>query len=182
MNQTVAFDIINIVLDDRFTDQFQFGRVHLTIACHDGWQWRPLDTGLGGTTGEYTYACASAVYAGHLITCGHFATAGGVPCNYIARWDSQQWHAMGSGMNDVVHAFTVYNGQLVAGGSFTNAGSVVCNHIACWDGYVWAPLGRGVDGSDAALPRKMLALQSPGASIGHSPSKGIYVGAVAGWW
>ena len=34
------------------------------------------------------------LYAG-----GYFTTAGGVPANYIAKWDGSAWSALGSGMN-----------------------------------------------------------------------------------
>ena len=34
------------------------------------------------------------LYAG-----GGFTTAGGVPANYIAKWDGSAWSALGSGMD-----------------------------------------------------------------------------------
>src|SRR5438067_1420692 len=50
---------------------------------------------------------------------GGFAKAGGVPANYIARWDGASWAPLGSGMNARVYALAVMpNGDLVAGGIF----------------------------------------------------------------
>ncbi len=51
-----------------------------------------------------------------------FTTAGGVPANYIARWDGASWSALGSGTNSTVFALTVGDGELYAGGQFSTAG------------------------------------------------------------
>ena len=67
--------------------------------------------------------CAAlTVYNGELIAGGRFTTAGGVTCNYIARWNGATWQPLGAGMNGDVYALTVYNGELIAGGYFTTAG------------------------------------------------------------
>jgi hypothetical protein len=60
---------------------------------------------------------ALTVYNGELIAGGGFTYAGGVTCNYIARWNGSQWQPLGTGMNNWVYALTVYNGELIAGGS-----------------------------------------------------------------
>ncbi len=66
--------------------------------------------------------------------------------NNIAKWDGSAWSALGSGMNDAVHALAVDgSGNLVAGGSFTTAGGVSANHIAKWDGSAWSALGSGIN-------------------------------------
>jgi hypothetical protein len=88
------------------------------------------------------------VYNGELIAGGGFTTAGGVPANYIARWDGSSWQPFGSGMNSSVSALTVYNGEIVAGGGFNIAGSVTAYRIASWDGSFWRALGIGIGGDD----------------------------------
>lgn len=80
---------------------------------------------------------ALTVYNGELIAGGEFTHAGGVPANYIAKWNGYSWSPLGSGTNAQVKALTVYNGQLVAGGHFTLAGGVEVNFIAQWDGTSW---------------------------------------------
>jgi hypothetical protein len=91
-----------------------------------------------------------SLYAG-----GVFTMAGDTPANYIAKWDSNSWSALGSGMNSYVHAMAVYddgNGAaLYAGGSFTTAGSVSANYIAKWDGASWSSLSSGVNDRVFAL-------------------------------
>jgi len=62
------------------------------------------------------------------------------------------WQALGSGVNDYVHALNVdANGDLYAGGDFTTAGGNTANHIAKWNGSAWSALGSGVGGTVTAL-------------------------------
>jgi hypothetical protein len=100
---------------------------------------------------SYCSVRALTVYNGELIAAGAFTTAGGVTCNYIARWDGTSWQPLGTGMGYPgyesycsVRALTVYNGNLIAAGAFTTAGGVTCNCIARWNGTAWQPLGTGM--------------------------------------
>lgn len=82
------------------------------------------------------------VYQDDLIVGGAISHAGGVPANFIARWDGTSWSALGSGLNGFVNSMTVYNGELIATGSFITTGSgTVVNRIARWNGTSWLPLG-----------------------------------------
>ena len=86
-----------------------------------------------------------ALYAG-----GTFLNAGGVPANYVARWDAQSmvWSALGTGTDALVEDLVVFDDgggpALYAGGWFSAAGDVPTNGIAKWDGQSWSPLGLGV--------------------------------------
>lgn len=87
---------------------------------------------------------------GELYACGGFTQAGGTAANCVARWDGQQWHALGSGLTadggaSAGSAF-VWDGKLVVGGIFTRAGAANASNIAIWDGNVWSPMGDGFDG------------------------------------
>jgi ribosomal protein L27 len=107
-----------------------------------------------GVTGTY-YQRVSALAVGpdgSLYAGGDFTTAGGVPTNYIARWDGSQWHPLGSGVgggdDPRVHALAFGpDGSLYAGGYFTTAGGVAANSIARWDGFQWYPLDGGTGGA-----------------------------------
>ncbi len=82
------------------------------------------------------------VYQDDLIVGGAISHAGGVPANFIARWDGTSWSALGSGLNGFVNSMTVYNGELIVTGSFITTGSgTTVNRIARWDGTSWLPLG-----------------------------------------
>jgi hypothetical protein len=91
-----------------------------TAAMATEYEWLPSEgtPGVGGpvfataTWGPDGPGPASEL----LIAGGGFASAGGVACNCIARWDGSAWQPLGSGMNNEVYALTVYNGELIAGG------------------------------------------------------------------
>src|SRR5690606_34199989 len=94
----------------------------------------------------YDDGSGPALYVG-----GFFTTAGGVPANRIARWDGQNWSAVGVGMTSgpggQVRALAAYDDgtgtALYAAGSFLEADGAVVNRIAKWDGTQWLPLGDG---------------------------------------
>lgn len=82
------------------------------------------------------------VYQDDLIVGGAISHAGGVPANFIARWDGTSWSALGSGLNGFVNSMTVYNGELIATGSFITTGDgTTVNRIARWNGTSWQALG-----------------------------------------
>jgi hypothetical protein len=82
------------------------------------------------------------VFQGDLIVCGGYInTAGGVPVQGIARWDGQNWHAMGTGANAFPGepaSLTVHNEKLIAGGDGGFGASAPV--VAEWTGQHWAPL------------------------------------------
>jgi hypothetical protein len=104
--------------------------------------WKPLGNGINNGTSDTTYAVTS--YNGKLIYGGRFSAAGGVNVNNVAAYDpvTNQWSALGSGINGQVKALIVYNGNLYAGGEFLNPG----NNIAVWNGSTWQNLQQGTDG------------------------------------
>lgn len=136
------------------------------IAKWDGSTWSALEgphgTGIGGswvTTLEvYDDGTGPALYVG-----GDFEMAGGVPANYVARWDGEEWSALedtgGNGANYQLESLVVYDDgsgpALYVGGSFATAGGKTVNHIAKWDGTTWSPLvgpgGIGVNDEVEAL-------------------------------
>jgi hypothetical protein len=127
------------------------------IAKWDGATWSSL--GAMHLVGRLSWVLAlttfddgngSALYAG-----GDFTSAGGVPANYVAKWDGSSWSALGSGMNSTVKALVVLDDgsgpALYAGGTFTSAGGVAANRIARWDGTGWSALGDGMNNGVEAL-------------------------------
>ncbi len=94
---------------------------------------------------------ASVVYNGELVVGGRFTCAGGVPANYIAKWNGTSWSALGSGLNGWVNALTVYNGNLIVGGQFSQAGSTQVNYLAKWNGNSWSDVNGDMGANVAAL-------------------------------
>jgi hypothetical protein len=95
------------------------------------------------------------IYNGELIAGGYFISSGEVYSPGIARWDGEEWHAMGPqtslGMSGPVLALCVYNGELYAGGNFQYAGGTICNGIAKWTGSTWQSVGIGMSGGEQTI-------------------------------
>lgn len=94
---------------------------------------------------------------GNLYVGGKFNRIGGIEANNIAKWDGDNWQALGSGIEDdpyqnaTVRAIAVMGDDLFAGGNFSHAGGVPVNHIAKWDGENWSDLDEGLNGQVQAL-------------------------------
>jgi hypothetical protein len=121
---------------------FQFGFVR---AGDEQW-----DTGFSvpGVNGEVRAIVmdGSNVYIG-----GRFTLAGDKVINNIARWDGNQWHAMGEGLTcesgeAYIYAIVVIGGTVYAGGSFDRSGSTILNNLAQWAGNAWVGIGGGWNG------------------------------------
>jgi hypothetical protein len=122
------------------------------IAQWDGNAWSPLGSGMGDPLPSTSvYVKALAVSGTNLYAGGTFTTAGGNAANSIAKWDGNNWSALGSGMDNNVLALATSGTNLYAGGDFTTAGSTAASYIAKWNGSSWAALGSGMNGSVHAL-------------------------------
>jgi len=133
----------------------------------------------GLSTGMNDWVHALTVYNGDLIVGGQFTSAGGVPANYIARWNGSSWSPLGTGTNAEVDALTVFNGELVAGGRFTFAGGVELNFIAKWDGTSWNDELGGVGSSVTSLTvyqNRLIVggyfIEADGSPAGYIASRG----------
>ncbi|HRI61005.1 MAG TPA: T9SS type A sorting domain-containing protein [Saprospiraceae bacterium] len=110
------------------------------IARWNGVQWDSLGSGLSGSiagTPALLYPHQMTVFDGDLIVCGNFLKAGGQTVNGIARWDGQNWSALGEGFNNTVYGVGIFDGVLYAGGAFTASGSTTLGRIARWNGAAW---------------------------------------------
>ncbi|HUW82104.1 MAG TPA: immunoglobulin domain-containing protein [Phycisphaerae bacterium] len=121
--------------------------------CEPVWDVTIGMPGFGATVDAlavYSYGASTMLHAG-----GAFTTAGGKSANYIARWDSAAWSALGSGLNNRACALTVFNDgggdALFVGGWFTSAGGQVASRVARWRNGLWSPVAGGVNHRVAAL-------------------------------
>jgi hypothetical protein len=122
---------------------------------------------------------ALAVSGTDLYAGGQFTTAGGVPANYIAKWNGSAWSALGSGVNGgTVWALAVIGTNLYAGGNFSMAGEVSANNVAKWNGSAWSALGSGVDGTVWALAVSGTNLYAGGD---FQTAGGVAVNSIAKW-
>jgi hypothetical protein len=86
-----------------------------------------------------------------VIVGGKFSQAGTVTAGKIAKWDGQQWSAMGSistASNDYVQDIEEYQGSIYATGVF-NFTSL--KHLARWTGSTWTIVGPGLGNPGIAM-------------------------------
>jgi len=160
-----------LVIGGGFT---QVGGVNANGIAHwNGSVWAPFATGLaplGHTVSALTVwdPDGAGPLPGQLVVGGSFTTAGGTPCNGIARWDGAAWQPFGSGLSGFVNALTTWDpdgpgpspAQLVAGGYFSINGGV-CG-VVRWDGAAWQPLGSGIALSNGSSQVRSLATMRSG--------------------
>jgi LPXTG-site transpeptidase (sortase) family protein len=145
----------------------------------DGFQaadlWSALGSGVNSSVLSLEKDGSGNLYAG-----GSFTSAGGVPANYVAKWDGSTWSPLGSGANSFIFALEVDgSAKLYAGGLFTSAGGVPANRIAKWDGNSWSALGSGMNGTVYAL-----ALDGSGnlyAGGNFTSAGGVPASSIAKW-
>lgn len=121
------------------------------IAKWNGFFWSPLGSGLDAPVADgarslvvFDDGSGPAVYVG-----GFFNSAGNVPGTAnIAKWDGENWHAVGGGTNGRIRTMHVFDDgsgpALFVGGSFTEAGGLPALRIAKWDGRSWHPVTTGM--------------------------------------
>jgi hypothetical protein len=139
--------------------------------------WMNLGSGADNSVWALAHDGAN-VYAG-----GDFLTAGGVPANYVARWDGTTWSNLGGGMNGTVYALVRAGANLYAGGAFTTADGATVNYVAVWNGASWSPLGTGMDGTVNALAFDGVNLYAGGffTTAGGVPASNIAMWNGSSW-
>jgi hypothetical protein len=157
------------------------------IAKWNGNAWSSLGSGpangLNGEVVALVVASSGDVYAG-----GSFTQAGGLPANYIARWNGSAWSSLGTGpsngVNNFVRALAVAgNGDLYVGGNFSQAGGVTANNVARWNGTTWSSLGTGAaNGVDVGVVALAVAGNSEVYVGGYfTRAGGIAASYIAKW-
>lgn len=113
----------------------------------EGDDWVPLG---GGLVGWNSYGKRLAVYQGDLYVAGGIFMSQGDAGQNIMRWDGQQWHPLGTGLQTQLGSFgqtggvedmMVHEGELWVSGGFRYAGGVYARGMARWDGSQWCSVG-----------------------------------------
>lgn len=154
------------------------------VARWDGRAWYAMSSGIGDKAIWPTVYALVTLPNGDLVAGGVFTSAGGVPCNNVARWNGKTWSALGEGVNGQVRALAVLPaGGLAVAGHFTSAGGVSCNGIACWDGRNWSSLGTGVSLDQTAGVRALTVLPNGDLVAGgdFTTAGGAQCNGIARW-
>jgi len=112
------------------------------IALWDGSDWRPLGGGVAGPTPVSPAVQAMEIHnpgsGPQLYVGGTLTLADGSPASYLARWDGEEWSAVGDGLEAPVFALATHDDgrgtRLYAGGGFVEIDGVAVNHVARLDG------------------------------------------------
>jgi hypothetical protein len=163
------------------------------IVKWDGTRWSALGSGLSDGPFGQVRVNAIAIRGTDIYVGGVFTNAGGTMVNNIARWDGNNWSALGSGVSGVgfsgpsVNALAISGTNLYAGGSFSTAGGISARSVAKWDGNNWSALGDGVGSIFSAGTVNALAIRGNdvyvGGSFGHVGADfgGVTANNVAKW-
>ena len=118
-----------------------------------GYNWQyPYDvihpTGNSGDFGPHGHL--EILDNGDILTINNTSPTGS-PYKGLSRWDGNQWHAYGAGIQGggtFIRDFEFYKGELYMGGHFTRIGtsSATGKSIARWDGNEWHGLAGGITG------------------------------------
>jgi len=143
------------------------------VAKWNGSGWSALGQGISDPRDPWGgFVFALAVSGTNLYAGGRFNTGWPNYLNCIARWDGNNWSAVGAGMAahvtiqsaPSVSALAVLGSDLYAGGSFTTAGGIAVYNIAKWNGSVWSTLG-GMSGGYDAFQGAVQALVVSGSDL-----------------
>ena len=113
-----------------------------------GSDWSAVGAGIGGSADAIAVASDGTIYVG-----GTFQQAGGVPAQYIAKWDGTAWTSLGDA-NDWVFTLVIgTNDVLYAGGRFTQIGGVDATRIAVFNPVTqaWSAIGVGFNNPVEAI-------------------------------
>jgi hypothetical protein len=117
----------------------------LTVNNIAGWNGAWFALGGGTNVGVNSRVFDIKTSGGNVYAGGGFITAGGIPANYIAKWNGTNWSALGSGLNYWVDAIAVSGDEVYVTGPFTMAGGKAAHTIAKWNGTSWSALGSGLN-------------------------------------
>ena len=103
-----------------------------------------------GPSGTENTVIAVLRHGTNVYVGGFFGMAGGVNATNIARWDGEDWHAVGPGIGRTegslliayVYSLATDGTDIYAGGQFTNSGSLsITSSVVRWDGSAWREVG-----------------------------------------
>lgn len=138
---------------------------HAILRRHAEGKWETVGEGINGSVRVLLRDSIGGLYAA-----GCFDRAGPVAALNIARWDGNNWYALGTGPGFCVADITLANGVLYAVGE---------SNLSRWDGRTWTKLAGDINGRALAV-----AVAANGTVYvgGHFTTAGdVRVNNIAGW-
>ena len=118
------------------------GTSAIRIARWSSGQWTSVGQSATNGKGADHHLKSIVVSGNDLYVGGGFTTINGIIANHIAKWDGNNWSALGSGVNSEVTSIAISGGDVYVAGSFSRAGETDVQRIGRWDGSNWYDLGR----------------------------------------
>lgn len=124
------------------------GKNQYNLGVWNGNSWDyPLPQPLSSNSQIYDMV----VYKDTLYVCGLFTMIGSIPCNYVAKFDGNNWMPVGdfskfdknSQGPAQMNCIEVYNNEIYVGGAFDDSTGTPRN-IAKFDGTQWTNVGSGI--------------------------------------
>jgi hypothetical protein len=104
------------------------------IAKWNGTNWTDVGGGVMGLYGSNGQIFEIKVHNNELYVVGGFSFAGGVPAQFIAKWNVTEWCGLGGYFDNGLESLVFFKDTLyVGGGAWTVDGDTI-NHIAKWTG------------------------------------------------
>lgn len=104
-------------------------------------KWETLNGGLLGTYAtEPVYAYAFTAIEDEVYVGGKFYSAGGVPAQHIAKWDGENWTALGEAEGFIYRLQVDRENNLYAQGYYNSNGANNESGIAKFDGSTWSSI------------------------------------------
>ena len=110
------------------------GQLTSAIAGYDGTQWSTVGDA-GGHSQPALLVHKLFVQDGVLYAAGRFESIAGVPARSIARWDGQEWTAVGDGYQGEIFEVAAYQDGIAVAGLCDQ--SPPCANVMTWDGAEW---------------------------------------------
>ena len=139
----------------------------------DDGQWSALGSNGSGDGAINGFISAILVSGTNVYVGGGFVDAAGIPeADFLARWNGNQWSALGSNgpglgaLNSTVLDLAISGSDLYVAGEFTNAAGIAqADRVARWNGNAWSAMGSNVAGTDGALFEVARAVAVSGTDV-----------------